>query len=227
MLEWSGSGPGVLGRERRAEVVWWGGPQSGGCGRLRVLGREGCPGISLGAEESGRREGPAVGLWRSRWRAGGPSPGEGVRVVSNGNLEVRTPGGGRWAGPGPVDSEGRGRGVSRMWSECPRAAGDQSLGPGRVSGAPAHGPATEGRGCRAPEPPSPVGQAHALEEAGECGVDAARPEVCGPHGPLLVAPPGQRVAVRRRHHEVTAVDDLRAEQPARAAPGTRVLRVCV
>lgn len=43
----------------------------------------------------------------------------------------------------------------------------------------------------------PVGQAHALEEVGECGIDAARPEVGEPHGPLLVAPPGQRVVVRR------------------------------
>lgn len=63
-------------------------------------------------------------------------------------------------------------------------------------------------GLRLPGPPSPVSQAQALEEVGECRIDAARPEVGEPHGPLLVASPGQRVAVRRRHHEVSAVDDL-------------------
>lgn len=59
-----------------------------------------------------------------------------------------------------------------------------------------------------PSPPSPVSQAQALEEPGECRIDAAWPEVGDPHGPLLVASPGQRVAMRRGHHEVSAVDDL-------------------
>lgn len=63
-------------------------------------------------------------------------------------------------------------------------------------------------GLGLPSPPSPVSQAQALEEAGECRIDAARPEVGEPHGPLLVASPGQRVAMRGGHHEVSAVDDL-------------------
>lgn len=157
---------------------------------------------------------PAVGVEGRR-----SVPWRGVRAVSHGNLQVRAPGGGlgrggRTLGAGAEGCPGRGRSLREF------GARSGVRGPSAWS---RHG----GPRLSGPEPPSPVGQAHALEEAGECGVDAARPEVCGPHGPLLVAPPGQRVAVRRRHHEVTAVDDLRAEQPARAAPGTRVLRVCV
>jgi hypothetical protein len=60
----------------------------------------------------------------------------------------------------------------------------------------ARGPATENRDRRVPKQPSPVGQAQALEEPGESGVDAAWPEVGNPYRPFLVAPPGQRVAVR-------------------------------
>lgn len=63
-------------------------------------------------------------------------------------------------------------------------------------------------GLRLPRPPSPVSEAQALKEASECRIDAARPEVRKSHGPLLVASPGQRVAMRRGHHEVSAVDDL-------------------
>lgn len=89
--------------------------------------------------------------------------------------------------------------MPKLYPESPVAVWDQS--PSEQSH---HGKLRP----RLPGPPSPVSQAQALEEAGECWIDAARPEVGEPHGPLLVASPGQRVAVRRGHHEVSAVDDL-------------------
>lgn len=84
---------------------------------------------------------------------------------------------------------------------------------------------------------APVGQRHAVEQAGEGRVDAEAP---GAEGPVPVrlapasvhrvevvleraaaSPPARRqVAVGRRHHEVSAVDDLRAGQRATGRPGT-------
>lgn len=93
---------------------------------------------------------------------------------------MRGPREGRRRGQDQRTPEERGRGVQDV-AIVSDSTGDQGSGPVR----------------RAPEPSSPVGQAHALEEASECGVNAARPEVGEPHGPLLVAPPGQRVVVRR------------------------------
>lgn len=72
----------------------------------------------------------------------------------------------------------------------------------------------------------PVGQRHAVEEAGECWVDAQAPGAqwtepvrltpgpvlrveVQPHGAAAALPPaGSRVTVRGRHHEVSAVDHL-------------------
>lgn len=84
---------------------------------------------------------------------------------------------------------------------------------------------------------SPVGQGHAVEQAGQSGVyaeaaGAERPvPVCLTPGPIhrvkivserpAALPPARcRVAVRRRHHEVSAVDDLGEGQIAGARFGT-------
>lgn len=83
----------------------------------------------------------------------------------------------------------------------------------------------------------PVGQGHAVEQAGQSRVNAEAP---GAEGPVAVrlapssvhrvevvlqkapaSPPTKRqIAVGRRHHEVSAVDDLRAGQRAAGGSGT-------
>lgn len=92
-----------------------------------------------------------------------------------------------------------------------------------------------GGACRgSPGPPLPVGQAHALEELGERGVDgqvagAGLAEAVGLARLLvdrveIVALLGRVLSVRRRHHEVAAVDDLLAARrlvAARSGPGRR------
>lgn len=84
---------------------------------------------------------------------------------------------------------------------------------------------------------APVGQGHAVEQACQSWVDAEAPGAEGPvpvrlapapvhrvevvlqRGPA--SPPARRqVAVGRRHHEVSAVDDLRAGQRAAGGSGT-------
>lgn len=82
----------------------------------------------------------------------------------------------------------------------------------------------------------PVGQRHAVEQACQSRVDAEAPGAEGPV-PVRLAPgavhrvevvlqrapasPARRqVAVGRRHHEVSAVDDLRASQRAAGGSGT-------
>lgn len=83
---------------------------------------------------------------------------------------------------------------------------------------------------------APVGQRHAVEQAGEGRVDAEAPGAQGPEAVGLApapvhrvevvleraaapAPARRQVAVGRRHHEVSAVDDLRAGQRAAGGPG--------
>lgn len=83
----------------------------------------------------------------------------------------------------------------------------------------------------------PVGQRHAVEQARQSWVDAEAPGAEGPvpvrlaPGPVHrvevvlqrgpASPPARRqVAVGRRHHEVSAVDDLRAGQRATGGSGT-------
>ena len=132
---------------------------------------------SLGAEGSG------LGERGRRWVSGGRGGGQEVPALQRESW---------WRGMGTregcksggqVESAGlktlRGGGeegiqdVARV-SENSR---DQGLGPGGLAGGPRARSRRGGPRLSAPEPPSPVGQAHALEQAGECGVDAARPEV--------------------------------------------------
>lgn len=81
----------------------------------------------------------------------------------------------------------------------------------------------------------PVGQGHAVKQAGQSGVDAQAARAERPV-PVRLAPrpvhrvevvskraaaspaASQRVAVGRRHHEVSAVDDLSPGQGARRRP---------
>lgn len=83
----------------------------------------------------------------------------------------------------------------------------------------------------------PVSQGHALKQAGQGGVDAQAAGAAGPV-PVRVAarpvdgvevvpqgaaapPPARRgVAVRRRHHEVSAVDHLAVGESAGRGDGT-------
>ena len=97
---------------------------------------------------------------------------------------------------------------------------------------------TFSRGSRGDSRDPPVGQGHALKQAGQSGVDA---QAAGAQGPVAVGltprpvhrvevvpqrlpafpPPPLGVAVRRRHHEVSAVDDLDAVGGAKGGAGGR------
>lgn len=174
-------GRGCWGGRRPLQVIWWNGPRVEG-------GMAQSPGISLRAEEWGRGVGARGGQREVEVEGRRSAPWGESDGPQNGNQEVRRPGGGQWSGPGSEDARHGGRGYPGC-GHNPEQRGPRLRARWDVRPKRAVPP-----GVRWPSGPRavlPVGQAHALEEVGECGIDAARPEVGETHGPLLVAPPGQ------------------------------------